>query len=86
MMSSAYDDYVVWTKYSCTELTKNLISVIPEWAHGHPQSTLPPSECTWSNTFSIVEISVARPAKLGSSEASSFHVWYSLHTKNVHPS
>jgi hypothetical protein len=66
--------YVVQTKRSCTELTKNQISIILEWAHGHPQSTLPPSECTWPNAFSIVENSVACSVKLGSSEASSFHV------------
>jgi hypothetical protein len=33
--------YMVWTKCSCTELTKNLISLIPEWARFHPQYTLP---------------------------------------------
>jgi hypothetical protein len=66
--------YVVWTKCSCTELTKNLISIILEWAHGDPQNTLPSNECTWPNAFSIVENNVACPVKLGSSEVSSFHV------------
>jgi hypothetical protein len=56
---------MVWTKCSCTELIKNLISIIPEWARGHPQSTLTPSECTCPNAFSIVENSVTCPAKLG---------------------
>jgi hypothetical protein len=75
----------VWTKCSCTELTKNPISIIPEWTCVHPQSTLPPSECNWPNAFSVVEKSVACPSKLGSSEASSFNVWCSLHLQNVHP-
>jgi hypothetical protein len=65
---------MVWTKCSFTKLTKILISIILEWACGHPQSTLPPSECTWPNGFSIVENSVACSAKLDSSEALSFYV------------